>query len=510
MAQLTFTIKNTGIIQTAIEVSKVFDEKGGTIGRNRDNDWILMDPHVSSRHAVVVFSNGTFLLEDLSRNGIFFDGSGSRIKQGVRHPLNAVRMMKIGPFDIEITPSLKPIVSGAGAGAGAGAIASASADTFFGSGNERGDAFSRPLANDDFAGLSANPADGKNDLPSALEDNLPVSNPLDLLLGNGAQPANGFADRVAPLRPSLPEQNNGRNYIDEPFHIDRPPASSWDEPEALSGIPEDWDKTGFTFKTGSKSPNKAVAAASPVKPMAKPSATPEQAAKDPAEDRIPVVQTPVQVHQQTPPRQDIPVLQDIQRQAGTQSYPRATAAFTRARLDPGLVGPALADQWLAILPIMLAGVLQLLQARETIKNELRVDRTMLQSSKNNPLKFSVSVEDALNNLFIQPRAGFKPAEGAFTEAISDLTLHQTALFHGLQATMMKLLEKLSPERIQTRAEQSPKAKNVFGKVSDTVKWQTFQALHASLAETSNQAFLDNMGADFVYAYEEFIRQNKES
>jgi len=54
---------------------KIFDERGGSIGRLESNDWSLPDPErfVSSRHAVVKFQSGAFCLEDVSTNGTFIN-----------------------------------------------------------------------------------------------------------------------------------------------------------------------------------------------------------------------------------------------------------------------------------------------------------------------------------------------------------------------------------------------------------------------------------------------------
>ena len=52
------------------ENRKVFRAAGGTIGRLPDNDWVLPDPYVSSRHARIRFANGVFHIEDTSTNGV--------------------------------------------------------------------------------------------------------------------------------------------------------------------------------------------------------------------------------------------------------------------------------------------------------------------------------------------------------------------------------------------------------------------------------------------------------
>jgi type VI secretion system FHA domain protein len=51
---------------------KAFGAEGGTIGRAAGNRWVLAEGYVSSRHAAIGFSNGTFHIEDLgSTNGVY-------------------------------------------------------------------------------------------------------------------------------------------------------------------------------------------------------------------------------------------------------------------------------------------------------------------------------------------------------------------------------------------------------------------------------------------------------
>src|SRR6202047_4867253 len=53
--------------------SAVFSVEGGTIGRSRDNDWVLPDPmrYVSAHHARVQFREGHFYLQDVSTHGVY-------------------------------------------------------------------------------------------------------------------------------------------------------------------------------------------------------------------------------------------------------------------------------------------------------------------------------------------------------------------------------------------------------------------------------------------------------
>lgn len=52
-------------------MSCVFGENGGTIGRGEGNDWILTDPFISSRHLLVTHKRGEYYIRDTSTNGTF-------------------------------------------------------------------------------------------------------------------------------------------------------------------------------------------------------------------------------------------------------------------------------------------------------------------------------------------------------------------------------------------------------------------------------------------------------
>ena len=52
-------------------MSHVFGNAGGSIGRSDNNDWILQDKFISSRHAMVTYKRGEYYVRDTSTNGTF-------------------------------------------------------------------------------------------------------------------------------------------------------------------------------------------------------------------------------------------------------------------------------------------------------------------------------------------------------------------------------------------------------------------------------------------------------
>jgi predicted component of type VI protein secretion system len=88
---------------------KVFDERGGTIGRIAANDWVLPDPQnfVSSRHALVIARGGMFYLEDKSSNGTFINAADQPTSRPEPQPLQDGDRLYIGDYEIivQLIPS---------------------------------------------------------------------------------------------------------------------------------------------------------------------------------------------------------------------------------------------------------------------------------------------------------------------------------------------------------------------------------------------------------------------
>ncbi|HEX9852184.1 MAG TPA: FHA domain-containing protein, partial [Woeseiaceae bacterium] len=82
---------------------QVFDAIGGTIGRLSDNDWVLPDPYVSGRHALIRYLNGKFFVEDTSTNGIYLNTPHNRLARAQPHPLQDGDLLFVDTYQIKVT-----------------------------------------------------------------------------------------------------------------------------------------------------------------------------------------------------------------------------------------------------------------------------------------------------------------------------------------------------------------------------------------------------------------------
>lgn len=95
-------------------------------------------------------------------------------------------------------------------------------------------------------------------------------------------------------------------------------------------------------------------------------------------------------------------------------------------------------------------VMASLQDRAAARHFTRsAERTMRGASDNNPLKFLPDSSEALDALFLRPRAGFMTGAAGFDAALGDLRRHQAALFAALQPALLGLVGDLAPERIES-------------------------------------------------------------
>ncbi len=81
-----------------------FHEKGGTIGRSLQNDWILPDPDrfISGKHATIDFKGGAYYLADISTNGVYVNGDCEPLGQGNPRRLFNGDTIRMGDFEIAV------------------------------------------------------------------------------------------------------------------------------------------------------------------------------------------------------------------------------------------------------------------------------------------------------------------------------------------------------------------------------------------------------------------------
>lgn len=531
---LTVTSEQSAVL--GADAEKVFTEVGGGIGRTWDNYWVLPDPErfISGHHAYISCESECFYLKDTSSNGVYVNDSDQPIGNGNAVGIQDGDSIHIGEYTMSAKIDMPNI-----------------------------DDTSEFMALDDWdqppgpamgaldPSFDANPISSEGSVdPLELMNNpapvqeQPSAGPAGIVDGLAPPPGAGADDPFG----SVADEAHPGAISDHTAGIDaffKPPGTSKDDnmPETPSGIPENWDATGYI---------KMPSIPDDFAPAATPTAGPEDIPANPFD--TPPPQTPQQAGQnaqsaeQTPPTAPIsaptaamdPAAQSMlgagaaksqaappsatvgspphaaAQQAAIPPIPGAAspgieltpaqkqALCQQMNLDPSLLTPELINEWLSVMPVVVQGVISLLMARGEIKNEFRISQTMLQPVENNPLKFSVNVEDVVHNLFINRRPGFLDPKQSFEQALGDINTHQVALLSGIKAGMQSLLKRFDPENLEEDFNRGLKRGALLSRMNTSKYWELYKEMFDDIKCDTDDDFRELFGDTFVRAYDEQI------
>ncbi|MCW8128135.1 type VI secretion system-associated FHA domain protein TagH [Microbulbifer halophilus] len=228
----------------------------------------------------------------------------------------------------------------------------------------------------------------------------------------------------------------------------------------------------------------------PATPPPQPSPPPSQPAAAPPQPAVPPQGEPQPHPQAAPP------------QSGPAPAANALAAGLGLKLSPEQL-QQLDQQTAAIVEESVTRLIDLLRARTSIKNELRVQRTMIQTEANNPLKFSANARDALNAMFAGNGAFMAPQQ-AVRDSFDDLSDHQVAVLAGMRAGYDAMLKFFNPDNIERRAGN---AGGVFASRS-AKNWEGFVEMYRELMRDPEACYRRLFGEEFAETYESQLAELK--
>ncbi|WP_299963764.1 type VI secretion system-associated FHA domain protein TagH [uncultured Roseobacter sp.] len=156
-----------------------------------------------------------------------------------------------------------------------------------------------------------------------------------------------------------------------------------------------------------------------------------------------------------------------------------------------------------VMAAMISGLRDVMMTRTALKSEMRVARTMIAAEANNPLKFSVSAEQAIEAMIGPARPGYQDPEAATAEVLRDIKAHEIATMTGLQAAIKDLLTQLSPDALQSDTH----ATGPLARLSSRHKaraWDAYEARYARIAREAEEDFQGSFLRAFASAYEQQI------
>ena len=464
------------------EASAHFQLRGGTLGRARDNDWILPDPErvISSHHARILYNQEGYFIEDTSTNGTYLNQAETPLPRGEAVALNHGDRIVVGEYEIQvelIEDSPRPHPPGMPG---------------------RDDQTTTPSAADFIA-----------------EPYRPDSSRAPWDIPKKAFLAETDAWRAEPLPPSPavpaspPEGPSRSDHLPADRQYFRPPQASPERikeeipPPVEEVLPDDW--WNAEESPVASAPGPPPAAEQVPTDWAEPPAAPAPRVQPPsARERAP---SPADLEPDTTPSPVELAEEEAEAVAppDSQSAERLVAAFFAGLglPPPPAVEPARQEaqfrQLGRLMRLLTQGTIEVLQARSTLKGEFRLSQTIVRPAENNPLKFSLTANQALEQLFSAPRPGFLSAEAAFAEALQDIRHHELAVVAGMRAAFNSLLRKLSPEMVEAafRAHR----RHGLGLFGDRF-WNFYKEYHADFQANAGDDFQGIFGQDFVRAYEE--------
>jgi type VI secretion system FHA domain protein len=161
------------------------------------------------------------------------------------------------------------------------------------------------------------------------------------------------------------------------------------------------------------------------------------------------------------------------------------------------------------MSVMVQGLREVLMTRSAIKSEFRIQQTMISAGGNNPLKFSVSPEQAVEAL-VRPKArGYLDAQAAAAQALDDIKAHEMAMMSGLEAALKGILHKLSPQALESRIEVSGSLGSLL-KGRKARYWEVYEKMYAEIAGQAADDFHDLFAREFARAYQQQLDALKQS
>jgi type VI secretion system protein len=482
-ATITLTVTLQEDSAPAQPMSATFDQQGGAIGRQEENDWVLPDPErfISGRHALIFFSENAFHLTDTSSNGVFINRSATPLGKDNITKLKDGDTLGIGEYEISVS------------------IPNREASTA-GDFDNLDDPFA-PMSEQ----LGGEPEIGELKLAETAADLAqPVEEPVFTL--DESEPSDLVIELPTEEGPATPlSQTDPISDLNAYFNQPTP-------------IPEDWDLD--------ESPAEAIPADEPMgQPEILPPLDNQPQSQTPFSDAQPVAKeqpaSPALTEESIPQpgrKAKRPTVKNSPPPA-TQS-PTATAsvagdeASLRQALADGLGVPISHLEGISLADLLgnlgsamranVEGTMSILRARAQMKGEFRMSQTTIQPVENNPLKFSINTEDAIRQL-LNPnqKSGFLPPLIAIEEAHEDIEAHMLAVMVGMQAALQVVLQRFKPEILEKRLGQSVLLEKL-PLYRHAKTWGLFTKLYCEIAIEADDDFHQLFGHTFSQAYEEQI------
>jgi len=214
-----------------------------------------------------------------------------------------------------------------------------------------------------------------------------------------------------------------------------------------------------------------------------------------------------------PPAQPAAPLAEAPPKADVRPAPAAPTAdlaelLAGAGVPDAAITPELSRNLGQILRIVVSGLMDVLQSRQRIKEEFRMQQTMFRPADNNPLKFSANLDDALHNLLVKRNAAYLNPVDAFADAFDDLRDHQLAMLEGMRVAFEGMLAEFDADRLQEEFDAQIAKHSIPLLPAKMRYWELYRDKRQAMVKDPEAAFARLFGEEFSRAYEEQFRKLK--
>ena len=156
---------------------------------------------------------------------------------------------------------------------------------------------------------------------------------------------------------------------------------------------------------------------------------------------------------------------------------------------------------------MIGGLREILMTRTSIKSEFRIEQTMIQAGGNNPLKFSISSEQAVEAMLKPKAKGYLDATDAASQALNDIKAHEIATITGMEAALKGVLARLDPKALEDKIKVSGGFSSML-KSKKARYWEIYEQMYSEISDQAENDFHELFAREFARAYKEQLDKLK--
>lgn len=521
MALQITLVKAPGKVSVS-RTTHTFNEQGGSLGRGESNTWVLPDPEkfLSSCHCQILCEANSYYIVDTSTNGTFLNGSPEPVGKGVKTLLGDGSYFELGEYRFSVK-----YTQGMMASSPFDAAPLPAADDIFGS-MGGGSPFADPFASSPSSLISDIPLspDMENNDPLLALDKVGRSVDADIFGGSTLRERVGDVQKPQAFSDMYPTGSGGSSFSGG-SSLDFSPSMdqhiSWPDSSQENLIPDDWEDDLLGSSSASR-PSPFGAAQRPLQAPAKtiepivqprpgsqrPAVSPEVIPPEAFASQVPIAPQAIPPQSIQPATIPVaPVAQTIAPAASVNGVDHRL--ITAMGLDASRLSAEqiqeISEMTGELMREIVDGMMQILRSRTSIKNEFRMNVTTIQPVENNPLKFSVGVDEALENMFIKKSNAYKKPIDAFREGFQEIGEHQVAMIAGIRHGFERMMERFNPEILEKNFNKQGKGGVIPG-MQKAKYWSNYGEYYKGFVDNMESSFQHLFGSDFVHAYENQLRK----